>query len=208
MNDALRLLLLVAIAGTAVTAAGSAAAWWMDEERRLYRYLRQALGGEPQAVLIAQGRGRAVGMNLHAGRIAVLWDGGRKGLVYRLDQLMGGELMVDNAILARAHRGEPRRPLDRIPAGAHSVTLRLVFDTALEPDFELQLWPVDQRRRERASPSDVIQAARRWLAGAEAILRVPAAPVQSPKPETRLAPPPIADDPPWDEEDEEEEEDL
>ena len=76
MHEALRTLLLLALAGCLVTVAGSAAAWWRDEHRRLTRYPRKALGAHPELVFVAPGRGRAAGLNLERGLIAVLWDGG------------------------------------------------------------------------------------------------------------------------------------
>jgi hypothetical protein len=172
MHDAVRTLLLLALAGCLVTVAGSGAAWWRDEERRLGRYLRQALGAPPESVIIAPGRGRAAGLSLERGVIAVLWDGGVKGLVYKLRQLVGAELVLDDEIAARAYRGEPRRALDHAPRSAHRVALRLIFDNPRDPDFELELWPpVDPSKRERTTAAEAIAACRRWISGAEAILR-------------------------------------
>ncbi|HUO21601.1 MAG TPA: hypothetical protein VMU59_03715 [Caulobacteraceae bacterium] len=175
MHEALRNLLLLALAGCLVTVAGSAAAWWRDEERRLRRYLRAALGGPPESVIIAPGRGRGAGLNLEQGRIAVLWDGGVKGLIYRLNQLVGAELILDDQVAARAYRGEPRRALDQAPSSAHRVSLRLIFDNPRDPDFELELWPpTDTSKRERATAGQAITTCRRWISGVEAILRQPA----------------------------------
>ncbi len=198
MHEALRTLLLFALAGCLVTVAGSAAAWWRDEQRRLARYLRKALGGPAELVIIAPGRGRAAGLNLERGLIAVLWDGGVKGLVYRLRQLVGAELILDDQVAARAFRGEPRRALDQAPNSAHRVTLRLIFDNPRDPDFELELWPpIDPAKRERATVGEAIAAARRWISGVEAILR-------QTEPGPQVAQGREADEePPWDEEDDE-----
>ena len=203
MHEAVRILLLFALAGCLVTVAGSGAAWWLDEERRLRRYLRKALGAHPESVIVAAGRGRAAGLSVDQGLIAVLWDGGVKGLVYRLPQLVGAELTLDNQVAARAHRGEPRRALDQAPSAAHQVVLRLVFDNPRDPDFELELWPpVDLAKRERATVGEAIAACRRWISGVEAILRQPA-------PEPRVAQAPEVEEdeeeeePPWDDEEDE-----
>ena len=115
MNDALRLALLLVIAALALTVIGALLARSLDPARRLTRYLRMALGAEPEGVMMDRGGGRAMAFNLKGGNIAVLWDGGRKGLVYRLDQLIGAEMMVDNIVLARCFRDRPPMPLDEIP---------------------------------------------------------------------------------------------
>ncbi len=210
MHDAVRTLLLLALAGCLVTVAGSAAIWWRDEERRLRRYLRRALGAQPESMIIATGRGRAAGLNLERGVIAVLWDGGVKGLIYKLRQLVGAELILDGQVAARAHRGEPRRALDQAPHSASRVALRLIFDNPRDPDFELELWPpVDTSKRERQTAASAITTCRRWLSGVEAILRQPEAETQiAPRtpelePEFELE---AEDAPPWHDGDEDEDE--
>jgi hypothetical protein len=177
MTDFVRLILMLALAGSAVTLAGSAAAWWLDEERRLYRIMRRVLGGPPDAAIVARGRNAAVGFRLDAERILVMWRGGAKALLYPLAALEGAELIVDDRVMARAFKGEPRRALDHIESTAGKVTLRLIFDNPREPDFDLDLWRTeDQLRRNSGTPSQAIQAARSWIARAEAILRRPPAP--------------------------------
>lgn len=206
MNELIRNLLLLAIAGAAVTLLGSAAAYWRDEERRLRRMLRRALGATPDMPIIAHGRGLAAGVSLDEGKVAVLWDEGMKGLVYRVDQLMGAELIVDEQVAARAFRGEPRRPLDQVAQEARRVMLRLVFDNPRHPDFELPLWPpADPSKIQRSTAFDAIQSARRWVSSVEALLRrsAPRAPAAAPQvaarpqpsepvAEPRSAPPPAA----------------
>lgn len=198
MTDFVRLILMLALAGSGVTLAGSAAAWWLDEERRLNRLIRKVLGGEPDAAIVARGRNAATGFRLDAERIVVMWNGGAKALLYPLAALEGAELIVDDRVVARAFRGEPRRALDQIEKNAGTVTLRLVFDNARDPDFDLDLWlPHDQERRSAGSPGDAIQEARSWLARAEAILRRPP-PVMHPLPSR----PPPREEPQMDEGDE------
>lgn len=199
MNDALRLVLLLVIAGLVLTGVGALIARWLDPHRRLMRYLSMALGAKPECVMMARGDGRAVAFNLDAGKIAVLWDKGRKGYVYKVEQLTGAEMMVDNTVLARAYRGMPAKPLDEIPMAAHRSVLRLVFDNPRDPDYELELWPAyNGRGHEYRSPGDAIQAGRRWLTSVESIIRRPA-PRTLTKP---AAPVPMLPDedepPPWD----------
>jgi hypothetical protein len=184
LNEAARLLLMLAIAGAGVTFLGSAALWFLDEDRRVRRALARVLKGQPEAVLVARGRGRGVGVSFETGLAAVAWDLGRWCLIYRID--------------------EPRRPLERVVGNAAQVTLRLIFDDPRNPDFDLDLWlSGDEARRESRSPADAVQEANSWLARAEAILRRPAAP-RGPTPVLRqepAPPPPPEDDdePPWDE---------
>lgn len=218
MNDVVRLLLMLALAGTAVTFAGSFAIWFFDEDRRIGRALRRVLKGEPEAVLVARGRGRGVGVNFATGLAAVAWDAGAWCLVYRIDELMGAELIIDDQVVARAHRDEPRRALDQRVSHAARVTLRLIFDDPQHPDFELDLWLTgDESRRVAASPGAAVLEANRWLARAEAILRRPraltpaaaaatavtaplATPPAPPPPQAELPPPAPragAEPPPW-----------
>jgi hypothetical protein len=210
MTDLIRNILLLGIAGALVTMIGSGAAYWLDEERRLRRMLRRALGAPPEMVIFARGRGLGAGMNLAGAQVAVLWNGGLKGLVYRLDQLVGAELIVDDRVAARAFRDEPRRALDEVTNAPKRVLLRLVFDNPRDPDFELVLWPpVDSAKIQAGTGFDAIQTARRWVSSVEAILRQTAA-----RPTAGAAPPPLRqprpappspaqsreeEEPPWDE---------
>jgi hypothetical protein len=226
MHELMRNILLLALAGAAATAVGSGVAWWRDEPRRIGRLLRQALGAPAEMVIIARDRGLAAGFNLKEGKVAVLWDDGLKGLVYRLDQLIGAELMVDDQVAARAFRDELRRALDAAPSDAKRVMLRLVFDSAAHPDFELPLWPpADPARIQPQTAFDAIQEARRWVSSVEALLRKAAKrsaqvagrspvietdddedEVPPPAPPPRRPPPPASDEfaedpgdePPWD----------
>ena len=163
MSEWPRLLLLLALAGIAVTILGSAAIWLMDEERRIRRALKRVLKGPPEAVILAPGRGRGAGFNFSTGVMAVAWDSGGWLLPYRVDELFGAELIVDGQVLARVHRGENRLPLEQAVEHAARVTLRLIFDDPHHPDFDLDLWLAgDETRRRASSPSDAVQEANKW----------------------------------------------
>lgn len=201
MSELARLLLFVAIAGTAVTFMGSFAIWYGDEDRRIRRALRNVLKSEPEGVIVARGRGRGAGFSFSTNLLAVTWDRGGWCLVYRLDELTGAELLVDNHVMGRVFRGEGRRAIDHMSPQADTVTLRLVFDDPRHPDFTLDLWaPGDEQRRESRSAGELVQEANRWLARCEAIVRRPlpprpekAAPVAvtpPPEPARPIAPPP------------------
>lgn len=211
MSELARLLLFVAIAGSAVTFLGSLAIWYGDEDRRLRRALRHVLKSDPEGFVVARGRGRGAGFSFSTNLLAVAWDRGAWCLIYRLEELMGAELLVDGQVMGRVFRGEGRRAIDHVAPQAQSVTLRLIFDDPRHPDFALELWaPGDEQRRESRSPGELVQEANRWLARCEAIVRRPLPP-RPVKPETapvvaaRPAPPP---EPPASFDDEDDEDDF
>ena len=155
----------------------------------------------PDAILIAQGRGRGVGMSLGGQSVAVAWERGAWCLVYRLEELIGAELLVDGEVRARAFRGEARRALEKVSSSAESVSLRLIFDDLRHPDFELNLWDLGDETRESAlTAAAAVQEANRWIASVEALLRRTArrvaepptppapAPTSPSQPEPSLAP--------------------
>ncbi len=208
MNDLARVLLTLALAGTAVTFLGSFILWLTNEDRRIGAALRRVLNAPSEATIIARGRGRGAGLSLDTGLFATAWDKGAWCMVYRLEEVVGGELLIDGEVVARVFRGENRKPLDRVPASARQVMLRLVFDDARYPDFELELWATgDETRREAPTASQCAQSANQWLARIEAIVRRPRAVVSAapPPPPPKVArpaaplPEEAEDDPPWDE---------
>ena len=197
MDEAARLLTLLALLGGALTLLGGACVWFLDEARRIRRTLTQALDAIPQPMLVAHGRGVGVGFDLTRNLVAVTWDRGGWQLTYRLDELTGVELILDRQVAARAFRGEPRRALDQLIEPQERVRLRFVFDDPGHPDFEMDLWiPVDQGRRGRLDAEEALHEANRWMARMESVLRrpvakpAPAAPVQAaPVLQPRPAPP-------------------
>ena len=174
MDEVARLLLLLALAGGALTLAGGGAVWFLDETRRIRRSLKKVLGGAPHAALTAAGRGRGVGFNFTTNQMAVCWDAGAWCLIYRVDELVGAELIVDGRVVARSHRGEARRALDVLSGAQDSVRLRFIFDDVANPDFDLDLWLAEDEDREGAlSSGEATQEANRWIARVEALLRRP-----------------------------------
>jgi len=181
MDDVLRLIVLLALAGIVLTVLGAGAIWFADESRRIRRGLKTVLGRDPDALLVARGRGRGVGFNIRDKLLAVTWDAGAWCLIYRIDEMAGAELIADRDVVGRTHRGEPRRAVDSFGDAEDRVTLRLLFDDPAHPDFSLDLWlPGDQERRNAQSASDALQEANRWLARIEALLRRPIAPRTAP----------------------------
>lgn len=181
MTDMARLLLMLGLAGTAVTFLGSASLWFFNEHRRIRRALRRVLKADPEAIIVAQGRGRGAGFSFASGLAAVAWDRGAWCLIYRLDEVLGAELIVDGQVVARVYRGEPRRALDQTVSSADQVTLRLLLADPRYPDFELDLWLAgDENRRDDWSPRAAIQEANRWLARIDAVVRRPLPPRAAP----------------------------
>jgi hypothetical protein len=192
MAEFARIILLLAAAAAGATFLGSAAAWWLDEQRRLGRLMRKVLGGAPDAFIVAHGRSAAAGFRLSSGRAGVMRNGGANTVLYPLHYLIGAELIVDDQVVARVMRGEPRRALDQVNSGAGQVTLRLMFDDVRYPDFSLELWVARDRLRRDAQPAAaVIREARTWLGRAEAAMRravPPNVPPAAPEPPPWVAP--------------------
>lgn len=214
MGDLERLIIGVVAAGVALTVLGGIVIWSMDEARRIRRGLKHVLGAAPHNLLIAPGRGRGVGTNFTSGQVAVAWDAGAWCLIYRLEELIGAELIIDGRVEARAQRGQERRPLDRVEAD-RQVRLRLVFDDPRHPDFVLDLWIAeDEGRKTALAPDEAVQEANRWIALVDSVIRrsmLKRPPAARPAPAARSAPEPLvagpqaqlpledSGDPPWDE---------
>ncbi len=191
MSEILRLVLLIVLAGAAMTVIVAASSWFMAEPRRLARAFRRVLGQAPDSVLIAHGRGRAAAFSFATGKIAVAWSSGAWCLVYGLEELLGADLGLDGTVAARVLRGEPRRSLDRTSGTEGEVTLRLLFDDPQHPDFDLLLWPTPSARAGApANSAAAIGEANRWLARIEAVLKRTGAAVARP------VPPPVSVAPP------------
>lgn len=176
MDEAARLLTLLALVGGALTMVGAAFAYHLDETRRVRRTLTEALGAVPQPMLTARGRGVGVGFDLSRDLVAVAWDRGGWRLTYHLHELAGVELIVDRQVAARAFRGEARRGLDQLGEPKERVRLRFVFDDPAYPEFLVDLWrPQDEGRRDRFSADEALHEANRWMARMESLLRRPVA---------------------------------
>jgi len=174
MDEVARLLVLLGVAGAALTLLGGVAIWRMDEGRRSQRGLKVMLKGDTHGLLVARGRGRAIGFNFTTNQIACSWDQGAWGLVYELDELIGAEAIADGQVVARVHRGETRRALDSLGGAEKRVALRLAFNDVTHPEFVLDLWlPIDDGRRDAWEPEEALEECNRWLARIEALFRRP-----------------------------------
>ena len=185
MDEVARLLVLLAVAGAALTLLGGVVIWRMDEGRRTRRGLKVMLKGDAHGLLVARGRGRGVGFNFTQNIVACSWDQGAWGLVYHLDELIGAEAIADGQVVARVHRA-----LDSLGGAEERVALRLAFNDLTYPEFVLDLWlPQDEGRRDGFSPEEALEECNRWLARIEALFRRPATSRATP---AVAAPPPVA----------------
>ena len=170
MAEALRVILLIALAAAALTTAALTLNWWMEPERRLRRAMLKSLGALPEVEAISASEGRGAGLDFDGGQVAVLWDRGAHGLVYAFDEVEGGELIVDGHVVARVRRGEARKTLDVMAPDAELVTLRLLFADARYPEFELALWNA-MSPGHTGSPPEAMRLGRRWLSHLDAMLK-------------------------------------
>lgn len=168
MMEIFRTLLLIVLAGAAVTFVAVFASWWFEPNRRLSRAVRRVLGAVPEAEAVSPVQGRAAGIDFEGEGLAVLWNMGSAGLVYGFHEIEGAELIVDGRVAARVRRDEPRRLLDEVAGDADLVTLRLVFSDPRFPEFELELFGPGAPLRDAA---EGIRLGRRWLSHVEAVLR-------------------------------------
>jgi hypothetical protein len=165
-------LVLIGVVAVALAAVGGVVGWYNEESRRIRRGLRKVLKGETHALLVAHGRGRGAGFNFTSNTMAVAWDAGEWCLVYRLEELLGVELIIDGQVTGRAYRGEPRRPVDVLGAADKQVSVRLVFDDPRYPDFLLELWsPARAARRPTLNAAGAVEEGNRWLARVESVFR-------------------------------------
>jgi hypothetical protein len=177
---------LIGVAAVALAALGAALGWYGAEGRRIRRGLRKVLGGEPHALLIAHGRGRAAGFNFTTGTMAVAWDAGAWCLLYRIEELLGMEVTIDGLVAGRTFRGEPRRPMDVSGGAERQVSLRLVFDDPQHVDFVLELWHAERPGRPPAfDAGEAVEEGARWLARLESLFRRKPSPIAARAPEAR-----------------------
>lgn len=170
MGEAIRAVLLIALAAAALTTAVLGLAWWMEPERRLRRALARAVGAT-EAEAVSPTEGRAAALDFEGGQVAVLWASGAHGLVYGFDEVEGGEIIVDGHVVARVRRGEPRKALDVMAPEADQIVLRLMFADARHPEFELALWTGLTPGAQHGSSSEALRLGRRWLSHLEALLK-------------------------------------
>lgn len=163
---------LIGVTAVALAIFGAVVAWYNQEGRRIRRGLRRVLKGDTHALILAYGRGRGAGFNFTSNTMAVAWDTGAWCLIYRIDELIGVELIIDGQVAGRAFRSEKRRPVDILGGAEKQVVLRLVFDDPHYADFPLELWNAARPvRRGELNADEAAEEGNRWLARIESIFR-------------------------------------
>jgi hypothetical protein len=211
MAHAARILLYFLFAGIGLTLIASGLMWWFETSRRLSRALHSALGKSADAVIFDLNGKKAAGLDFTAGDLAILWDTGAHGLVFAFDEIEGAELIVDERVVARAQRGEPRRLLDENHANASRVILRLMFDHVETPEIEITLFgEISQNPVHAKTAAEAVRLGRKWLSHVDAVIkRMPqpveavaaAAPAETPRTAPAVAPRPVQELPPWEDDD-------
>ncbi len=216
MAHAARILLYFLFAGIGLTLIASGLMWWFEASRRLSRALHSALGKTADAVIFDLNGKKAAGLDFTAGDLAILWDTGAHGLVFAFDEIEGAELIVDERVVARAQRGEPRRLLDENHANASRVILRLMFDHVETPEIEITLYgEISQNPVHAKTAAEAVRLGRKWLSHVDAVIKrmpqqieaAPAAvaktatPTETPREVPAVAPRPVQEMPPWEEDD-------
>ena len=172
MNQLGAFLVLIVVAAVALAALGGVIGWYNEEGRRIRRGLRTVLKGETHALIIAHGSGRGAGFNFTSNTMAVAWDVGAWCLIYRIEELIGVELIVDGQVAGRAFRGETRRAVDTLGGAEKQGSLRLVFDDPQHADFILDLWNAARGlKRPALDANEAVEEGNRWLARLESIFR-------------------------------------
>ncbi len=214
MAHAARILLYFLFAGIGLTLIASGLMWWFEASRRLGRALQASLGKAADAVVFDLNGKKAAGLDFTAGDLAILWDTGAHGLVFAFDEIEGAELIVDERVVARAQKGEPRRLLNETHSSASRVTLRLIFDDVETPEFELTLFgEVSQNPVHAKTAAEAVRLGRKWLSHIDAVIKrmpqadMPSAPQAAPYASEAFASPavtqvapraqPRRDMPPW-----------
>ena len=170
MGETFRVILLIALTAAFLTTGALMLSWWMEPERRLKRALLKSLGTKADTEALSPAEGRAAGLDFDGGQVVVLWKRGSQGLVYGFDEVEGGEIIVDGHVVARVRRHEARKSLDVMVPDAEQIVLRLMFDDARHPEFELALWDA-AAPAPTGSPAEAMRLGRRWLSHAEALLK-------------------------------------
>jgi hypothetical protein len=195
METVVRILVMLAAGGLVLALVGWVLIWWFEESRRLKRLVKRTLGGDCDAAVVARGRNAAAGFRIGTDQFLVMSKGGAEARLYKLDQVQGAELLVDDAVVARVYRNEPRRALDKLEEAPQEIVLRLIFDDARAPDFDLELWRIeDLESRHALTPKAVLQEARSWLSRVESLLR------QSAGSRVAMLTPAHSEAPPWEDE--------
>jgi hypothetical protein len=157
-------LAIVGVVGVLMAAVAALAGAWNEKRRRIRRSLRKVLQGDLQTHLVDLAHGRAIGFSHRRGAVAVTWDSGAWCLLYRIGELRGLELIVDDWVTGWAFAGEPHSAADPEAGAEARVLLGFLFEDAGHPEFQLELWSADAAQGSTAASADAaIALGNRWL---------------------------------------------
>ncbi|ESQ76852.1 hypothetical protein [Asticcacaulis sp. AC402] len=156
----------------------------VEQPKKLEDEVKEALGGaRPDVESIEPVRKAACAISYAADKIVIVRNFGKLPTrIYTVADLYGLEVFVDGRIFARVVRAGSAKPLDTgsykaiddIAPTVNDVTVRLIFDDPIQPDFQLILWRPDDALTARAEgPRAAMARARKWFHHVEAILRRP-----------------------------------
>ncbi len=156
----------------------------VEQPKKLEDEVKEALGGaRPDVESIEPVRKAACAMSFGADKVVIVRNFGKLPTrIYSIAELFGVEVFVDGRIFARVVRAGSAKPLDTgsyravddIAPQVQIVTLRLIFDDPVHPDFILKLWdPNDALTARAEGPRAAMATAQKWFHHVEAILRRP-----------------------------------
>jgi hypothetical protein len=164
-------LALACAAAVLLTGLRRVANAYNETGRKILRGLRKVLEGEVHAFLIDYGRGCGVGFNFTSMMMAVAWSAGEWCRIYRIDEMTGVELMVDDRRAGWAFADHSMRLVDGQTRAEGQVSLRHMFDDPHHPHFMLELWNVDQEEDETIPDAQTaVEQGNRWLEGMAALM--------------------------------------
>ena len=158
----------------------------VEQPRKLEDEVKEALNGaRPDVESIEPVRKAACAMSFSADKVVIVRNFGKLPTrIYSISELFGVEVFVDGRIFSRVVRAGSAKPLDTgsyravddISPQVQVVTLRLIFDDPVHPDFILKLWdPNDALTARAEGPRAAMATAQKWFHHVEAILRRPVA---------------------------------
>ena len=177
----------------------------VEQPKKLEDELREGLGGFKADVTILEPVRKLAAASSFAGdRIVIVENFGKTPhKLYKMADLMGMEVIVDNLVVGRVMRSGPHIMLDNIAPTVHNVRMRLMFDDPSFPSFEPIIWAPDDGLTARAEgPRAALENVRHWFYHVEAVMRrsqaaprpiigAPAAAAPVPYALVATAPPPL-----------------
>lgn len=154
----------------------------VEQPKKLEDEVKEALAGARAEVeSIEPVRKAACAMSFAGDKVVIVRNFGKLPTrIYTMAELYGVEVFVDGRIFARVVRAGSAKPLDTgsykaiddIAPTVQTVTLRLIFDDPVHPDFQLKLWdPNDALTARAEGPRAAMVTAAKWFHHIEAVLR-------------------------------------